>query len=294
MTNTKKAIRDSILENVGLIEDMDDEELKHFIEDEYLKVVSYGRDSFKERKQCTFDVFNSLRRMGVIEELIEDDTVTEILINGPRDIFYERAGSLHRFDGAFEDEEELDAFAQMMIGMNNRTVNAASPIADGRLRDGSRVNVVMAPVSVGGTAVSIRRFPKEVMTMQKLKEFETLSDEVDDFLKKLVKAGYNIFISGGTGTGKTSLLNALAEYIPKDERVVTIEDSAELQLKKVENLVSLESRTSSTEGVCEITIRDLIRTALRMRPEPPHYKIVKIRALKKESPHPRYTPAPLP
>jgi len=262
-----KEVREKILSDISYLDETDDETLKAFIENEIKTKINGKNLSLTDRKKCADDVFNGLRRMGIIEDIFQDEDVTEVLINGPNEIYYEKFGNLIRYEREFESTEELEAFAQRIIGANNRMVNARNPIADGRLKDGSRVNVVLSPVSVNGTAVSIRRFPKEIMTMQRLRELGALSEEVDEFLKKLVAAGYNIFISGGTGSGKTTMLNALAEYIPNNERVITIEDSAELQLKSVDNLVRLETRVSTVEGVEEITIRDLIRTALRMRPD---------------------------
>ncbi|MCR5468857.1 MAG: CpaF family protein [Lachnospiraceae bacterium] len=246
---------------------MDDAELRDYIETLYLQKQENAKASMTERKRCTADVFNGLRRMGIIEDLMEDKEITEILINGKDNIFYEKGGRLYQYGRSFESDDELEAFAQMMIGVNNRMVNASKPIADGRLKDGSRVNVVLAPVSVSGTTVTIRRFSENKMTMEKLKALGSLSEEIEQFLKDMVRAGYNIFISGGTGSGKTTFLNALSDFIPEDERVITIEDSAELQLKNVQNIVSLETRVAGAEGVEEISIRDLIRTSLRMRPD---------------------------
>ncbi len=267
MENIAKEIRNNVLENLRLLEFMDDAELRDYIETLYLQKQENAKASMTERKRCTADVFNGLRRMGIIEDLMEDKEITEILINGKDNIFYEKGGRLYQYGRSFESDDELEAFAQMMIGVNNRMVNASKPIADGRLKDGSRVNVVLAPVSVSGTTVTIRRFSENKMTMEKLKALGSLSEEIEQFLKDMVRAGYNIFISGGTGSGKTTFLNALSDFIPEDERVITIEDSAELQLKNVQNIVSLETRVAGAEGVEEISIRDLIRTSLRMRPD---------------------------
>ena len=198
---------------------------------------------------------------------VDDRDVTEIMVNGPNDIFYEKAGRIQRFKGHFSSEEKLEDVIQQIVGRHNRVVNQASPIVDTRLSDGSRVNIVLNPISIGGSAVSIRKFPEHPMSMERLVEIEALSPEVARLLQILTQAKYNIFISGGTGSGKTTFLNALSQYIPDDERIITIEDSAELQLLGAKNIVRLETRNANTDGVTPITIRDLIRTALRMRPD---------------------------
>lgn len=211
-------------------------------------------------------VFASFRKFGALQELIEDEGVTEILVNGPMQIFYEKEGRLHLFGKTFSGEEELADLIQAICAAGNRMVNEASPIVDTRLLDGSRVNIVLNPISLDGSAISIRKFSKEPMNMEKLLAYGSLSKEIVFFLEKTVIAGYNIFISGGTGSGKTTFLNALSDFIPKEERVITIEDSAELKLNGISNLVRLETRTAGFEGVSSIGIRELIRTALRMRP----------------------------
>lgn len=208
-----------------------------------------------------------MRRLDMLQELIEDPDVTEVMVNGPRDIFVEKNGKLRKWERSFSSKEKLEDVVQQIVSYCNRSVSKASPIADARLADGSRVNIVLDPVALNGPVVTIRRFPKEPVRMQKLLEWGALSEEAAVFLQKVVKAGYNIFVSGGTGSGKTTVLNALSEYIPPDERVITIEDNAELQLDRVENLVTLEARNANLEGEREITIRDLIRTSLRMRPD---------------------------
>lgn len=212
-------------------------------------------------------VYSSIRGLDVIQELIEDPDITEIMVNGSDNVFIERDGRLERVDVCFESREKLDDVVQKIAAGSNRAVNEASPIADARLADGSRVNLVLPPVALNGPIVTIRKFPAEVMTMERLVELESLTPEAAAFLKKLVTGRYNIFVSGGTGSGKTTFLNALSEYIPIDERIITIEDSAELQLRRIPNLVSLEVRRSNAEGRNEITIRDLIKASLRMRPD---------------------------
>ncbi len=203
----------------------------------------------------------------MIQDLLDDEDITEILINGPKNIFYEKDGRLFPWTGGTLTEEKLADVIQQIVGSANRTVNEAQPIVDARLADGSRVNVVVSPIAIDGSAISIRKFSKEPLTLTRLIAMDSLSREVADFLILLVKAGYNIFVSGGTGSGKTTFLNALSEHIPPEQRVVTIEDSAELQMKTIPNLVRLETRGSNGSGSSEITIRDLIRTALRMRPD---------------------------
>ena len=256
-------IRDIILSEMDLSRELSDEEICDLI-------GSVARDrpmTIKDRAELERTIFNSLRKLDVLQELVDDRDVTEIMVNGPNDIFYEKAGRIQRFKGHFSSEEKLEDVIQQIVGRHNRVVNQASPIVDTRLSDGSRVNIVLNPISIGGSAVSIRKFPEHPMSMERLVEIEALSPEVARLLQILTQAKYNIFISGGTGSGKTTFLNALSQYIPDDERIITIEDSAELQLLGAKNIVRLETRNANTDGVTPITIRDLIRTALRMRPD---------------------------
>lgn len=220
-----------------------------------------------EREKIAKRVFSSLRGLGILDEILEDDSITEIMINGPRNIFVEKNGQIYRYRRQFESEQYLLDIIQRIVGKAGKEVNQANPIVDTRLPDGSRVNVVLPPVSLDGPIVTIRKFSKNPMTVEKLLEYGSITEEASEFLKKLVRAKYNIFISGGTGSGKTTFLNALSNFIPGDERIITIEDSAELQIRNISNLVSLETRNANTSGRGEITIRDLIRSALRMRPE---------------------------
>ena len=213
------------------------------------------------------DIFNSVRGMDVLQGLIDDKDITEIMVNGKDSIFYEKEGNIFNSNIRFDSEEKLQDIIQQIVSRVNRRVNEANPIVDTRLRDGSRVNVVLNPIAIDGPIITIRKFPKERMSMSRLIEIEAITEEAASELKRLVEAGYNIFISGGTGSGKTTFLNALSDYIPKNERIITIEDSAELQIVGVDNLVRLEVRQASTEGEGEITIRDLIKTSLRMRPD---------------------------
>lgn len=223
--------------------------------------------SIRQKEELEESVFNAIRRLDVLQELLEDDTITEIMINGKDDIFLERNGHITKWDKSFENEERLEDIAQKIASLSNKIVNISSPIADTRLEDGSRVSIVLPPVALNGPVITIRKFYKDALTMEKLIETGSLTQEAADFLKMAVKSKYNIFISGGTGSGKTTFLNALSEYIDNDERVITIEDAAELQINHVKNLVRLEARDANIEGKNEVTIRDLIRASLRMRPD---------------------------
>lgn len=260
-------MKESVLQKADHTRELTNSELKDCIERELRKRDKEEIFSFRKRKQYADSLFASFRKFGVLQELIEDGEVTEILVNGPDRIFYEKAGELHPYEKTFSKEEELEDLIQAICAGGNRMVNEASPVVDTRLPDGSRVNIVLKPVSLDGASVSIRKFSKEPMSMAALLSYGALSKEISQFLEKLVIAGYNIFVSGGTGSGKTTFLNALSAYIPKDQRVITIEDSAELQLNGISNLIRLETRTSGFEGVSPIGIRELIRTALRMRPD---------------------------
>lgn len=213
------------------------------------------------------ELFNAIRRLDLLQELIDDKTVTEIMVNGADAIFYERDGRIYTWDRHFESREKLEDVIQQIVSRSNRQVNESIPIVDARLKDGSRVNVVLDPVALNGPILTIRKFPEEAITMEDLIRWESISQEAAEYLKVLVKAGYNIFISGATSTGKTTFLNVLTDYIPKTERVITIEDSAELQIHGIENLVRMEVRQADGDGVSNVTLRDLIRTSLRMRPD---------------------------
>ncbi|MCR5676209.1 MAG: CpaF family protein [Lachnospiraceae bacterium] len=227
----------------------------------------YSSLSFKERKSLAQTVLNSIRGLGILGKIINDKTITEVMINGYNNIFVEQEGKVHRIDEQFESPEQLRNIISRLVQDMGRSVNESNPIVDTRLRDGSRVNVVLDPIALEGPIVTIRRFPEEGMTIQKLIAFGSLPQEAAEFLKKLVHARYNIFISGGTGSGKTTFLNALSNYIPTNERIITIEDSAELQIRHIPNLVRLETRNANSTGTGEISMRDLIKASLRMRPE---------------------------
>ena len=223
--------------------------------------------SLGEKIRISRELFNAFRRLDIIQDLIEDDEITEIMVNGTDNIFYEKKGKLYRTDRHFISESRLADVIQQIVGETNRYVNETSPIVDARLRDGSRVNVVLKPVAVNGPVMTIRKFPSDAITMRHLVRMGSLTEEAAGFIEKLVRAKYNIFVSGGTGAGKTTFLNAMSDYIPKDERIITIEDNAELQIQGVANLVRLEARGPNLEGEGAVTIRDLIRSALRMRPD---------------------------
>lgn len=220
-----------------------------------------------EKIRISRELFNAFRRLDILQDLIEDESITEIMVNGTENIFYEKGGRLYRTDRHFISEERLCDVIQQIVGETNRYVNESSPVVDARLKDGSRVNVVLKPVAVNGPIMTIRKFPSEAVTMEQLIRWGSLTREAAEFVERLVEAKYNIFVSGGTGTGKTTFLNAMSDYIPKEERIITIEDNAELQIHGVENLVRLEARGANPEGEGAVTIRDLIRSALRMRPD---------------------------
>lgn len=263
----KKRIKKHVMESLDMSRELTDEEVGDIIDGCILAETKDQYIPVKEKVRLKAEIFNSLRRMDVITEYLENDDITEIMINGYKDIFVEKNGRLVRAECEFDCEEKLMSVIQQIVAGCNRRINEADPIVDARLTDGSRVNIVLNPVAITGPIVTIRRFPKETFDMDKLIQLEALDGEVAKLLGMLVKAGYNIFVSGGTGSGKTTFLNALSGYIPKDERVITIEDSAELQIKGIDNLVRLEARPSNLEGNNAVTIRDLIRTSLRMRPD---------------------------
>ncbi len=259
-------LRDSILEEVDLTREVSDEEIKNLVSE---KCSIFAKKNFlklTEQEALEQYLFYSMRKLDVLQELLDDPEITEIMVNGAEHIFYEKRGQLFSSDKKFTSKEKLNDVIQQMAATNNRMVNESSPIVDTRLSNGARVNIVLQPISIDGSAISIRKFPEKPLMMKDLIELGAISEEAADFLKILVLSGYNIFVSGGTGSGKTTFLNALSQFIPREERIITIEDSAELQLIDKPNLVRLETRNANTEGVTPITIRDLIKTALRMRP----------------------------
>ncbi len=261
-----REIKEYIFDNFNLNQ-LSDEELEEQIEelirsrlqDEYLTI--------EERVDIVRQVYSSIRGFGLLDTIMNDDSITEVMINGPEEIFIEKAGRLYQLPETFESERRLEDVVQRIVGLAGREVNQANPIVDTRLPDGSRVNVVLPPISLKGAIVTIRKFSKTPMTIAQLIRFGSITQDIANVLELLVRAKYNIFISGGTGSGKTTFLNALSNYIPKDERVITIEDSAELQIMGVKNLVRLETRNANASGSGAVTIRDLIKSSLRMRPE---------------------------
>lgn len=256
-----------ILDELDMTREIEDDELTRLIyrvlkeasEEEYL--------SLAEKTALGRELFNAFRKLDVLQEFLEDDRITEIMINGTQNIFYERDGKIFQSDRRFISRDKLEDVVQQIAAGSNRLVNEASPIVDARLTDGSRVNIVLEPIALNGPIVTIRKFSKEAITMRQLIAWNSISSEVSELLAKLVAAGYNIFISGGTGSGKTTFLNALSQFIPKTERIITIEDNAELRIQDVPNLVRLEARNANVEGTGEVTNRELIRSALRMRPD---------------------------
>lgn len=260
-------VRTRVLERMDLSREMSDEEILDLIGEETAKLCSGKAVSLHERLQLQQRVFNSLRKLDALQELIDDPEVSEVMVNGPRHIFYEKAGRVYTWNQGFASEEKMQDVIQQIVGRHNRVVNLSNPIVDTRLADGSRVNIVLSPISLDGSAITIRKFPEHPLDMEHLIQKGAITKEAARLLAQLVRARYSLLISGGTSSGKTTFLNALSQYIPEDERVITIEDSAELQIQGVKNLVRLETRNANMEGVMPVSIRDLIRTALRMRPD---------------------------
>lgn len=259
-------IKDYVSENFVLAK-LEDDELKEKIESVLQAKLQGEYCSISDRVNIVNKVYSSFRGFGILDSIIEDDTITEVMINGPENIFIEKNGRLYKLHESFESQENLQNIIQRIVGLAGREVNQSNPICDTRLPDKSRVNVVLPPLALCGPTMTIRKFSKNPMTVQKLIEYGSITPEVSKFLERLVKAKYNILVSGGTGSGKTTFLNALSNFIPKDERIITIEDSAELQIVNIDNLVSMETRNANASGEGLVTIRDLIKTSLRMRPE---------------------------
>ena len=260
-------LHEKVLSRMDFMREPSDEELLEIIHSVLEESSKKQFIPLKEKAALGKELFNAFRKLDILQELIEDESITEIMINGTENIFIEREGQIFLSDKKFLSRGKLEDVVQQMVAECNRIVNEASPIVDARLNDGSRVNVVLPPAAINGPIVTIRKFPKHRITMEQLMEYESISEEAAEFLVRLVRAGYNIFISGGTGSGKTTFLNVLSDYIPETERIITIEDNAELQITELPNLVRLEARNANVEGTGEISIRDLIRTALRMRPD---------------------------
>ncbi len=263
----KKELREKILDGLDYSKDMSDAEVKELVEEMIVGEAELKLYPPDFRSRLSREVFNSLRRLDILQMFVEDPGITEIMINGTAPIFVEQNGYLKELDRRFESEEKLLDVIQQIVADCNRSVNEASPIVDARLKNGSRVNIVMKPVALNGPILTIRRFPEKPITIEELLRWGTLTAQAAEFLKVLVKSRYNIFISGGTGSGKTTFLNVLSGFIPPGERVITIEDNAELQIQGIRNLVRLETRQNQAEGCREISIRSLIRASLRMRPD---------------------------
>lgn len=263
----EEKLQEQILCRLDLSREVEDDELIELIHQVLEEYTGKEYIPLQEKAVLGRELFNAFRKLDILQELVEDDTITEIMINGTEYIFIEQEGRIRKLDKRFATIGKLEDVIQQIVSDSNRLVNESSPIVDARLKDGSRVNVVLSPVALNGPIVTIRKFPKNPITMGQLLEWEAVGEEVQALLKLLVKAKYNIFISGGTGSGKTTFLNALSHDIPKDERIITIEDNAELQIRGLPNLVRLEARNANVEGKGGISIRNLIRTALRMRPD---------------------------
>lgn len=254
------------MEQLNFSNEIEDQTILELIDNILLEEEIVKFIPIKEKLNLRKEIFNGIRRLDVLQELLENDKITEIMINGADNIFVEEDGRIKKWNQTFETKEKLEDIIQHIVAKVNRMINEANPIVDVRLLDGSRVNIVLSPIAINGPIVTIRKFPKEAITMKKLVEYGSVTEEVANYLSRLVIAKYNIFISGGTGSGKTTFLNALSDFIPEEERIITIEDSAELQIKNIPNLVRLETRNANVEGENAIEIRDLIKSSLRMRP----------------------------
>ncbi|MDD3174114.1 MAG: ATPase, T2SS/T4P/T4SS family [Herbinix sp.] len=267
MDRLKEVLRQRVIDDIDLSREIADDEILDTID---RIIINHSKEeyiSMQEKCRLRRDIFNSIRRLDILQELIEDSSITEIMVNGTENIFIEKNGRIYPSSKSFESVQKLEDVVQQIVSHSNRIINESCPIVDSRLSDGSRVNIVLSPIAMEGPIITIRKFPNMPITIERLIELESISTEVASFLKQLVIAGYNIFISGGTGSGKTTFLNVLSNYIPSNERIITIEDSAELQIRNIPNLVRLEVRNANSEGSNEITIRDLIKTSLRMRPD---------------------------
>ena len=263
----KNKLQSELISEIDFSRELSDEELKGMIDEAILKEARRQIISLSQRELLRKKLFHSLRKLDILQELVDDNSVTEIMINGPDTVFIEKSGQLMHYPMRFESKEKLEDVIQQIVSGCNRVVNEASPIVDARLENGARVNIVLAPIALNGPIVTIRRFPDKPISMADLIRFGSLPAAIAEWLAQLVRARYNIFVSGGTGSGKTTFLNALSAYIPKDERIITIEDNAELQILDLPNLVKLETRNANVEGCREISIRDLIKSSLRMRPD---------------------------
>ena len=262
-----ESLRKEIRESLDIKKDITDEDINELVTDRVFEAAKLQSMSIREKQELIAVIFNSIRKLDILQPLIEDKAITEIMVNGAESIFVEKRGRSYSIESTFESRQKLEDVIQSIVSKVNRVVNEASPIVDARLEDGSRVNVVLPPIALNGPILTIRKFPEKPISIEDLVEWGSITQEAAEVLDRMVKAKYNIFICGGTGSGKTSFLNALSGFIPQDERIVTIEDSAELQIMNIKNIVKLETRNANTEGKGEISIRELIRTSLRMRPE---------------------------
>lgn len=262
-----RVLRQMLMEELDLSRELSDHEILEVIDELILNQIKDTRLSLKDKVELRQELFYSVRKLDVLQELVDDESVTEIMVNGPDTIFIEKDGKLTRWHKTFTSREKLEDVIQQIVGKCNRVVNESMPIVDARLENGSRVNAVIYPVALNGPILTIRRFPEHPITMEKLISLGSITQECAQFLQKLVKARYSMVIGGGTGSGKTTFLAAMSEYIPKEERLITIEDNAELRIRGIDNLVRLEAKMANMEGAASVTIRDLIRSALRMRPD---------------------------
>lgn len=267
LSEEKRYLYEELMDEFSLNQELTDNEINHLIEDAIIRRSREKGYTLEEKQFLKKELFYSFRKLDVLSHLLEDEDVSEIMINGKDHLFIEKKGKLYRVTETFSSEESLRNIIQQIVSSCNRIVNETTPIVDARLEDGSRVNVVLPPIALDGAVMTIRKFPKDFFTMDKLIQMNSITEEVALFLKKLVEARYNIFISGGTGCGKTTFLNVLSNYIPEDERIITIEDSAELQIRQVKNIVRLETRNANVEGENAIGMSALIKSALRMRPD---------------------------
>ncbi len=269
MESLRKTIKDKVLGSIDFYRDISDVEMYELIDREMAQLLRYKALTIEQKKTLRREVFDSIRKLDVLQKLLDDPTITEIMVNGTDNIFIEKDGAIKKSELKFDSAEKLEDVVQQIVSSCNRVVNEASPIVDARLggSGNSRVNVVLPPASLSGPVLTIRRFPEKPIDMDRLLELGSISEELKNYIAVLIRAGYNIFISGGTGSGKTTFLNALSDFIPKDLRVISIEDNAELQIRGVPNLVRLEARNANVEGCRPITIRDLIKSSLRMRPD---------------------------
>lgn len=265
--DVKERIKETVLEKLDFSKEMEDTEISNLIDETIIESSKEYYMPVKERYKLSRELFFDIRRLGILQELIEDDTITEIMVNGTDNIFVERNGKIEKWSQTFQTKEKLLDVIQQIVAECNRVVNESSPIVDARLSNGARVNVILPPVALNGPILTIRRFADTAITMDTLIQWNSISEEMAEFLGSLVRAKYNIFISGGTGSGKTTFLNALTAFIPSQERIITIEDSAELQLQGIPNLVRLETRNANVEGCMPVTIRELIKASLRQRPD---------------------------